>query len=652
MRAARRQGWLGCLLVAGGVLAGCGRGNSGPAELFLDSMVSAITSSGTPDLWVSSVSAPASAVSSSGSFVTVTACNQGAGSAGSRVNVYLSADTSITAGDTLVGSGSTGTLHPQQCATLHLKMADPESLTRGLFYVGARVDPNDAVSEASETNNARAGTRMALGSGADLTVARVSGPESLLPSARFETAVTVCNTGTAAAAPGHVEVYLSEDATVTAADFRVGSGATQVLSEGQCSTVRVDSVASVPEGSWHVGAWVNRAQAVAELTDSNNLRVGHTAAVGRGPDFTVMAVSGPASLVGGGMEPAGFQATVCNTGTQAGSTEVEVFLSEDAALTAQDARVGSAAVEALEPGQCTPVRVSGPVAVSSGRWFVAARVDGAARVTELRENNNTRFGNRPSVGSGPDLVVSEVRGPLSVSAEEQVSAAATVCNQGTARSAGAEVAFYLSLDTTVTTADVVLGTAPVAGLEVGECTPVKVAGAVKVEAGSWYVGASVDSGYAVAELSESNNARTGERLGVGAGAELMIASISAPERVRSEEPFTSQVTVCNQGTRPMSAGTRVNVSLSLDAGISAADRQLGVVAVPALGAGQCEVASVAVSAEVPEGSWYVGALVDRDGGEPELIEDNNVRVGGGLVVGNVKDSALTVREAQVGRQQG
>src|SRR5262245_55189613 len=83
MKAARRHGWLGSLVVAGGVLVGCGRSNSGPAELFLDSMVSAATSSGTPDLWVSAVSAPASAVALSGSMVTVTACNQGAGSAGS-----------------------------------------------------------------------------------------------------------------------------------------------------------------------------------------------------------------------------------------------------------------------------------------------------------------------------------------------------------------------------------------------------------------------------------------------------------------------------------------------------------------------------------------------------------------------------------------
>jgi subtilase family serine protease len=614
-------------------------------------MVSAVTSSGTPDLWVSSVSAPASAVSINGSWVTVTACNQGAGSAGSRVNVYLSADTSITGADTLVGSASTGTLHPQQCATLHVKLEGEGNASRGLFYVGAVIDPNDAVSEASETNNARAGTRVVLGTGADLMVAQVSAPESLVPAAGFKTAVTVCNTGTAAA-PAQVEVYLSEDATVTAADFRVGSGETELLREGECSTVQVGSTASVPEGPWHVGAWVNRAQAVAELTDSNNLRLGNRATVGRGPDFTVSAVSGPASLLGGGAEPVSFQATVCNVGNVVGATEVEVFLSADSTLTAEDTRVGSAAVEALEPGQCTPVSVSGAPGVSSGRWFVAAWVDRAAGVTELLESNNTRFGHRPSVGSGPDLVVAEVQGPRGVSFEEQVRAEAKVCNQGTAPSPGAEVAFYLSRDTTLTTADALVGTVAVAGLEAGECTPVKVAGAVNVEEGSWYVGASVDSGYTVEELSESNNARTGEVLGVGEGADLVISGVTGPAGIQSEQSFTSQVTVCNQGTRPMSAGSRVDLYLSLDAGISAADTLLGSAVVSALGVGQCTVVVVPVSGRAPEGSWYVGALVDRDGSEPELIEDNNVRVGSVLVVGNVEDSAVTAREAQANSQQG
>jgi hypothetical protein len=128
--------------------------------------------------------------------------------------------------------------------------------------------------------------------------------------------------------------------------------------------------------------------------------------------------------------------------------------------------------------------------------------------------------------------------------------------------------------------------------------------------------------------------------------------VTGPESIRSEESFTSQVTVCNQGTRPMHAGTRVDLYLSLDAGISAADTQVGNVAVPALGVGECTVAAVAVSARAPEGSWYMGALVDRDGSEPELIEDNNVRVGSALVVGNLEDSALTIRAEQANSQQG
>jgi hypothetical protein len=414
----------------------------------------------------------------------------------------------------------------------------------------------------------------------------------------------------------------------------------------------IGSTASVPEGQWHVAAWVNRAQAVAELTDSNNTRLGNRATVGRGADFTVSAVSSPASLASNPSGPVSFQATVCNQGNVSGSTEVEVFLSADSLLTAADTRVGSASVEGLEPGQCAPVTVSGSPRVSSGRWYVAGWVDRAAGVAELLENNNTRFGNRVAVGNGPDLVVSEVSGPRSVSAEQQVSAGATVCNQGTARSPAAEVAFYLSLDTSITTGDALLGTVPVAGLEAGECAPLKLSSAVNVEEGSWYMGASVDSGYAVEELSESNNARTGELLGVGEGTDLIISSVTGPAGIQSEQSFTGQVTVCNQGTRPMLSGSRVDLYLSLDAGISAADRLLGDVALPALGAGQCVVASVPVGARAPEGTWYLGAIVDRDGGETELIEDNNLRVGSAFVVGNLKDSAISTREASASHQQG
>ena len=107
MKAQRRSGWRLPLLVAGGLLAGCGRGNVGPAELFLDSMLSAVTSSQAPDLWVSSVAGPPSALEPTGYFVTVTACNQGTVSASSTVDLYLSEDTRIDATDPRVGGHRT-----------------------------------------------------------------------------------------------------------------------------------------------------------------------------------------------------------------------------------------------------------------------------------------------------------------------------------------------------------------------------------------------------------------------------------------------------------------------------------------------------------------------------------------------------------------
>jgi hypothetical protein len=60
MMALQRRRWLASVLVAWGALTGCGQGSVGTEEeSLLDSLLSAITASGTPDLWVASVTGPA-----------------------------------------------------------------------------------------------------------------------------------------------------------------------------------------------------------------------------------------------------------------------------------------------------------------------------------------------------------------------------------------------------------------------------------------------------------------------------------------------------------------------------------------------------------------------------------------------------------------
>lgn len=633
MRAGHRQGWWMSLLVASAMAAGCSRGSTGPAELFLDTVVGAVATSGKPDLWVSQVSGPASATSGSGYFVTVTACNQGAGSADSLVKLYLSSDPSISSADTLVGSAPTGTLRSKQCTTLNVQTRGNVHVADGLWYLGALIDPDNAVSEVSETNNARVGTRMVIGSGAELQVAQVSAPASLSPSARFEATVQVCNPGTVSAS-ANVDVYLSADTTLTAEDVWMGSGSTGSLREGQCTTLTIASKARAPRGQWYVAAWVDRANAVPELEENDNTRVGSRLIVEDGPDFTLAEVSAPSSLPSGASEPAEFTATVCNQGNVAAPARVEAYLSVDSNLTSADLLVGSAPVDSLEPGRCAPVSIRGAASVHSGLWYVAAKVVADSAVHELVESNNIRFGNRVAVGHAPDLVVSSVSGPASVGALRQVRATATVCNQGTSQSLATTVALFLSLDASITTADAPVASAPVAELQPSECTPVELKGLAQVPEGAWYLGAYVDSENAVPELSENNNTRAGNVLGIGDVADLYVSNVTGPAYLRDTQSFTGQVTVCNQGARTSGENSRVGLFLSTDASITASDTLLGDVSLPALAAGACATVSVAVQAPVPEGTWYLGALADLYGGEPELLEDNNARAGASLAVGS------------------
>jgi subtilase family serine protease len=639
MTSKQRSVWLASLVVvAWAVLTGCGPESPGQVEPSLESSQSPITASGTPDLWVSSVSGPSSiATAGSGFSLTVAACNQGAGSTSSTVKLYLSADTVITPTDTLVGSAATGTLHPSQCTLLHVPIAGLSALPSGQRYVGAIIDPDNTVTEASETNNTRSGNKLAFGPNPDFSIARVSAPLSLLPSEFFEPAVTVCNEGTTAGS-SMVAIYLSADSTLTADDTKVGHAPTGTLSAGQCTTLLVRAQAQVPPGQWYVGAWVDVANEVAELREGNNTRVGSRSSIDSRPDLTVSAVSGPVAF--SSASPLTLTATVCNQGRAAVSSQVEFYLSSDNILTPTDALLGSASISDLEPGRCSPVSFSGPTSVGAGRWYAGAWVDRANTVNEAVEDNNTRIGDRPARGDKPDLVVTDLNGPSSAVYAQPVATSATVCNQGTTPSAGTHLSFFLSSDTAITAADTLLGKVPVPGLQVGECAPVEASGPANVTDGPWYVGAWVDPDGAVAELVENNNTqRVSDLLGVGEAADLTISRLtSRPVRALIE----ARLTVCNQGTRPSLAPSRVSLYASSDAAVASWDFFLGEASLPVLLAGRCTDVTLSTSSELPEGMWYVGAIVDRSNTEPELQEDNNTRVGNFLMWGAFPDYVVSL----------
>ncbi len=650
------------------------------------------------DFVVSTVTGPASATPGQQITASVKVCNQGTDGDSALVELYLSTDTNIIvpapstppyARDVIVSGGSTDYLMPGQCQVLSMAGA-ASPYTEGPFYLGAIVDPYGSRLELIEDNNARAGTRMGVGHRSDFVVSAVTGPVSAQQGQQITASVTVCNQGTQGDST-HVELYLSTDANIAVPlpskppdvqDVFVGGQHTDYLVPGQCQVLSVSGPASSYSTAPHyVGAIVDPQNSRLELIEDNNAKAGTRMGIGLRPDFIVSAVTGPASAEQGQLLTA--SVTVCNQGTQAGSTQVELYLSTDATIAVpvsslppyvQDALVSSAPTDHLVPGQCQVVSMTGsadpnPSPPGGNAYYLGAAVDPQTSRLELIEDNNTRAGNRIGVGTGADFVVSAVTGPVSAEHSQQITASVKVCNQGT-QGGGTHVELYLSTDTTIVARvpslppyaqDVLVGGASTNYLSPGQCQVLPVSGSVSTYLdGPHYLGAVVDPQNSRTELIEDNNAKVGNRIGVGYWPDFVVSAVTGPASAQQGQQITASVTVCNQGTQ--AGHTWVELYLSKDATITpptpslppyTQDVLVNGEATDYLVPGQCQALSISGPASTYlEGAHYLGAVADPQNSHQELIEDNNAKAGSRIGVGNRSDFVVSTVTGPASAQQG
>ncbi|WP_437581624.1 CARDB domain-containing protein [Sorangium sp. So ce887] len=581
-----------------------------------------------PDLTVSMVSGPPSVLPGSSFDAVVTVCNQGTTPGDSLVELRLSADATLTATDAHAGSAHTPYLAPGQCAAVTIPAS--AYVPDGAYHLGAIVDPHGWFQELIETNNATSGDLIGVGSWPDLVVAAVSGPPSLMPGSGFDASVTVCNQGTTPSYGVGVDLRLSSDEAITPSDIHAGNGYVPGLSPGQCTSVAVPASAYVPDGAYHLGAIVDPGDSLVELIETNNASAGRVMGVGNQPDLIVSAVSGPPSLFPGGSFDA--EVTVCNQGTQPSyGIHVELRLSADATVTEADFPAGGGPVPYLDPGQCAAVIFPASATVPDGAYHLGAIVDPHGWVPELLETNNAGAGSLIGVGYGPDLIVSRVSGPPSVLPGSSFDAVVTVCNQGTTPG-DSLVELRLSADAALTATDAHAGSAHTPYLAPGQCAAVTIPASAYVPDGAYHLGAIVDPHGWFQELIETNNATSGDLIGVGSWPDLVVAAVSGPPSLMPGSGFDASVTVCNQGTTP-SYGVGVDLRLSSDEAITPSDIHAGSGYVPGLSPGQCTSVAVPASAYAPDGAYHLGAIVDPGDSLVELIETNNASAGDLISVG-------------------
>ncbi|WP_437756342.1 CARDB domain-containing protein [Sorangium sp. So ce1389] len=626
---------------------GCGRGGA-PGDPEPLGVATEALRGDEPDLVISSVSGPPSAMPGAYFTTSVTVCNQGnSASYSARVEVSLSEDDVVTPSDPITGYALLGYLDAGQCVALgvHTAAAMPD----GAYTLGAVVDAFDEVIELSETNNAAAGGDIGIGYGPDLIVSAVSGPPSAFPAGWFEASVTVCNQGTQPSYGAEIDLLLSSDGAITPADFSIGYGYVPYLNPGQCFSATIPASIYVPDGTYTLGATVDPSDWVLELIESNNTAAGGVIGIGNQPDLVVSSTSGPPSATPGDILDA--SVTVCNQGTQASyGTHVELRISADATVTTADFLAGGGPAPYLDPGQCATVTFPASAYVPDGAYHLGAIVDPFGWVPELIETNNAGSASPIGIGYRPDLIVSTASGPPSVLPGSSFDASVTVCNQGTIPGYSM-VELRLSADAMITETDAHAGSAPTPYLDPGHCAAVTIHTTAYVPNGAYHLGAIVDPYGWQPELIETNNATAGDLIGVGHGSDLIASAVSGPPSLMPGSGFNASVTVCNQGTIP-SYGVGVDLLLSSDGAITPSDIHAGSSYVPSLSPGQCTSVPVPATAYLPDGAYRLGAIVDPGDSLAELIETNNAAAGSALAVGFGPDLIVSTVSGPPSRNPG
>ena len=347
----------------------------------------------------------------------------------------------------------TGTSSAGQVFTLLDNGVAPD-LAAGDGLFTATWTPTQAFASLTFTSAAGTETIGAL----DLAVTAVSGPASANIGDLIALNTTVSNPSSTAAPASTVNLYLSTDANITTADILLGSVATPALAGNvqQVVGTNVTIPSTVVAGTYFVGAIVDPTNLIDEANEANNALAGNAMVVGNlAIDLSISAVSGPTTAFTG--DPVTVSATVANLGTTAAAaTTLTFYLSSDAVIGSTDTLLATVAVPALAGGASTVVSVSAPIPVTlpAGIRFIGAIVDPNNAILETNETNNSAAGNQITTSTrAVDLTMTAVSGPTTAKDAQSITLTATVKNQGTASAPASTVRWYLSTDSTITTAD-------------------------------------------------------------------------------------------------------------------------------------------------------------------------------------------------------
>ncbi len=571
-----------------------------------------------PDLVVSALTAPSSAGAGATISVSDTTQNQGAGTAApSATALYLSTNATLDAGDVPLGNRIVPTLLPAASSTIATTVTIPSDAGVGVRWLIARADDGNALLESQEANNIRA---RSITLGPDLIVSALTAPSAAAAGAAISVTDTTRNQGAGTAGASSTAIYLSTNATLDAGDALLASRSVSSLAavEEDTAATAVTIPTGTASGVFYLIARADAADAVGETSETNNTR---SRSIAIGADLRVSTLIAPTSAAAGAAITS--TDTTTNQGAAAAvASTTATYISANAVLDAGDALLARRPVTELGAGSASTgtTTLTIPAATPAGVHYLIARADDDGAVQESNEGNNTTT---RSISIGPDLVVSALTAPADAAAGATISVGETTANSGAGPAGASSTGVYLSTNSTLDAADVLLGSRSVPALGAGgtSATTTTVTIPSGTATGLYYLIAIADVGGVVAESKETNNTRSRP---IDVGADLLVSVLTVPATGAAAATISVSDTTSNQGAAAAVASTTA-FHLSANSTFGSGDVLIGSRPVPPLGGGGTSSAStpLTIPAATVPGTYYVLGVADAAGVVAESRENNN-----------------------------
>ena len=485
------------LLLSGKQLTGCIPASLGDVAInYLAELgLSYCSGDQAPDLVASVTSVGDAGILYVGESFTINAVvyNQGTGPAASaNLRYYRSTDRTIsTSSDTLIGT--------DHVDPVPVSGTSPESISRtapsrtGTYHYGVCVDPvageSDILNNCSQAFPATVLERTSPDLVASVTSVGDAG--ILYVGESFTINAVVYNQGTGPAASANLSYYRSTDSTISTSDTLVGTDHVDPVRVSGTSPESISRTAPSRTGTYHYGVCVDPVAGESDILNNCSQAFPATVLERTSPDLVASVTSvGDAGILYVG-ESFTINAVVYNQGTgPAASTTLRYYRSTDRTIsTSSDARIDTDHVDPVPVSGTSPESISRTAPSRTGTYYYYVCVVPVAGESDILNNCSQAFPAPVRERTSPDLVafVTSVGNGGNLYVGEPFTINAEVYNQGTGPAASANLSYYRSTDSTISTSsDTLIGTDVVDPVPVSETRAESISRTAPSRTGTYY----------------------------------------------------------------------------------------------------------------------------------------------------------------------